>query len=54
MRVCIEVVHKAWHYASAVKVSHFEWLTMYTGLTGQRRAKSVSLKQVTINNTLVE
>ena len=24
---------KAWHQASAVKVGHFEWLTMYTGET---------------------
>ena len=44
----IEVMHKAWHDASAVKVGHFEWLTMYTGVTGQKRAKPVSLKQATI------
>ena len=25
---------KAWHYTSAVNVSHFEWLTMYTGEAG--------------------
>ena len=25
---------KAWHYTSAVKVSHFEWLAMCTGETG--------------------
>ena len=30
--VFIERLHKAWHYANAVKVGHFEWLTMYTGL----------------------
>ena len=29
--------------------SHFEWLTVYTGLTSKRRAKSVSLKQATIH-----
>ena len=44
----IEVMHKAWHDTSAVKVGHFEWLTMYTGVTGQKRAKPVSLKQATI------
>ena len=44
----IEVMHKAWHDASAVKVGHFEWLTMYTGVTGQKRTKPVSLKQATI------
>ena len=41
-------MHKAWHDASAVKVGHFEWLTMYTGVTGQKRAKPVSLKQAMI------
>ena len=44
----IEVMHKACHDTSAVKVGHFEWLTMYTGVTGQKRAKPVSLKQATI------
>ena len=29
----IEVMHKVWYYASAVKDSHFEWLIMYTGVT---------------------
>ena len=48
MVVTIEVMHKAWHYASTVKIGHCEWLTMYTGVTGQKRTKSVSLKQATI------
>ena len=48
MFVAIEVMHKAWHDASAVKVGHFEWLTMYTGVTGQKRTKPVSLKPATI------
>ena len=44
----IERLHKVWHYASAVKVGHFEWLTMYTVVMGQKRAKPVSVKQATI------
>ena len=24
----IELINEAWHYASAVKVGHFEWITM--------------------------
>ena len=44
-------MHKAWHYVSVVKVGHFEWLTMYTGVMGQKRVKSVSLKS---DNTLLK
>ena len=48
-KICIEVMHKAWHYASTyVKVGHFEWLTMYIGVTVQKHTKSVSLKQATM------
>ena len=41
-------MHKAWYYASTVIVGHFERLIMYTGVTGQKCAKPVSLKQATI------
>ena len=42
---------KAWHNASAVKVSHFEWVTMYTGVMDQKPTKLNSLK--TRDDTLV-
>ena len=44
-------MHKGWHYTSAVKVGHFEWLTMYTGVISQQLAKPVSLKQAMIPNS---
>ena len=47
-RSYVERLHKAWHYARAVKVGHFKWLTMYTGVMGQKRAKPVSVKQETL------
>ena len=28
-RVFIEVMHKAWHHTSTVKVGNFEWIIMY-------------------------
>ena len=48
----IEVMHKAWHDTSAVKVGHFEWLTMYTGVTGQKTRQTSFTK--TSDDTLVE
>ena len=42
---------KAWYNASAVKVSHFEWLIMYTGVMDQKPTKPISLK--TRDDTLV-
>ena len=39
-------MHKAWYYAGAVKVGHFEWLIMYTGVKGQKCTKPVSLRIV--------
>ena len=47
-RINIERLHKAWLYASAVKVGHFEWLKMYIRVMDQKRAKPVSVKQETI------
>ena len=35
-------MHKVWYYTNAVKVIHFKWLTMYTGVTDQKLAKPVS------------
>ena len=47
----MELINKAWHYATAVKVGNFEWITMQAWQQ-ESPTKPVLLK--TDNNTLVE
>ena len=48
-----ELIHKVWHYASAEKVSHFEWIEMHTHAVGKILIDQFHLKQV-YNDTSVE
>ena len=44
----IELVNGAWHCASAVKVSHFEWITMHISNSIKSHQKVVKTNQPTI------
>ena len=37
----IELINETWHYASAVKVGHFEWITICRHDNGKNSPKSV-------------
>ena len=37
---------KAWHYTSAVKLSHCDWLIIYMGVIDLKGTKPVSLETV--------